>query len=279
VPLVEEERRKGVSTLCGKGVSGKGVGTLCVRIDPNGETEKEFPMPRKPRFYLPGVPVHVVQRGNDRQAVFYANDDYAVYLSWLREGAAQHGCLVHAYVLMTNHVHLLLTPNSRNSISRMIQFLGRKYVGYVNHRYGRSGTLWEGRHKGSVIDSSGYSLACSRYIELNPVRAGMVESPSDYRWSSYGANAFGMDGRWLAPTPEYIALGDDDQQRRFRYRELFRCSLEPDQVHAIRSCVQTGTPLGNDRFRAQVEQLTGRRVGQSRRGRPRARPEAPNKGY
>ncbi len=231
-------------------------------------------MPRKPRFYLPGVPVHVVQRGNDRQAVFFADEDYLAYLSWLREGAGRHGCLIHAYVLMTNHVHLLLTPQSRDSISRTVQFLGRKYVGYVNHQYRRSGTLWEGRHKGSLIDSSAYALACSRYIELNPVRAGMVDAPSDYRWSSYRANAFGVVGQWLMPTREYMALGNDDQQRRHRYRELFRSSLEPEQVHAIRSCVQTGTPLGSERFRAQIEQMTGRRVGQSRRGRPRTRPAA-----
>jgi len=237
-------------------------------------------MPRKPRFYLPGVPVHVVQRGNDRQAVFFADEDYAVYLSWLREGAEQHGCLVHAYVLMTNHVHLLMTPQAHDSISRTMQFLGRNYVGYVNHTYQRTGTLWEGRHKGSVIDSSAYALACSRYIELNPVRAGMVDTPSAYHWSSYGANALGIDGIWLKPTLEYEALGSDDEQRRRRYRDLFCHALAPEQVHTIRSCVQTGTPLGNDHFRAQIEEMTGRRVGQSHRGRPRIRPgEEDEKGY
>ena len=225
-------------------------------------------MPRKPRFYLPGVPVHVVQRGNDRRAVFFANDDYAAYLSWLREGASRHGCAIHAYVLMTNHVHLLVTPVTSDSISRMLQFLGRKYVPYINHTYQRSGTLWEGRHKGSVIESAAYSLACSRYIEMNPVRAGMVDAPSAYHWSSYASNALGCGVDWLTPTAEYQALGVDDDQRRFRYRELFRASLEPKQVHAIRSCVQTGTPLGNAKFLAEVEEMTGRKVGQHRRGRP-----------
>jgi len=141
-------------------------------------------MPRKPRFYLPDVPAHVIQRGNNRQAVFFSDDDYRAYLGWLKEGAVRRGCAIHAYVLMTNHVHLLVTPEARESISRTIQYVGRRYVTYVNHQYGRSGTLWEGRHKGSTISSDAYLLACSRYIELNPVRAGMVEAPGDYLWSS-----------------------------------------------------------------------------------------------
>lgn len=225
-------------------------------------------MPRKPRFYLPGVPAHVVQRGNARQAVFFADGDYSAYLEWLHEGAHKHGCSIHAYVLMTNHVHLLLTPESSESISRTIQFLGRKYVTYVNHTYGRSGTLWEGRHKGSLIDSSAYALACCRYIEMNPVRAGMVEKPGDYQWSSYHRNAFGQGVDWLTELPEYNQLGATETERKFRYRELFRGNLPHEHIHQIRCCVQTGTPLGNDRFRAEVETVLGRKVGYSQRGRP-----------
>ncbi len=146
-------------------------------------------MPRKPRFYLPGVPAHIVQRGNDRQATFFGDGDCAAYLGWLREGADRHGCAIHAYVLMTNHVHLLLTPEEPDSISRLVQTVGRHYVTYVNHTYGKSGTLWEGRHKGCVISSDDYLLYCMRYIELNPVRADMVSHPQDYRWSSYHVNA------------------------------------------------------------------------------------------
>jgi putative transposase len=134
-------------------------------------------MPRKPRFYLPGIPAHVVQRGNCRQATFFSDDDYAAYLNWLHEGAQQHGCAIHAYVLMTNHVHLLVTPAQSESISRLIQYVGRHYVTYVNHTYRKSGTLWEGRHKGCLVSSEEYLLACMRYIELNPVRAGMVATP------------------------------------------------------------------------------------------------------
>jgi len=230
-------------------------------------------MPRKRRFYLPDVPAHVIQRGNNRQTVFFCDDDYRAYLHWLKEGAERHGCAIHAYVLMTNHVHLLVTPRGRDSISRTIQYVGRRYVTYVNAQYGRSGTLWEGRHKGSIISSAAYLLACSRYIELNPVRAGMVSVPGDYKWSSYRANGAGE----LCPIIEhhalYLSLGNSAQSRQRAYRELFRGSLAPGQIHAIRSAVQTGTPLGNDRFRDQVEAALKCKVGQARRGRPGRRPE------
>lgn len=225
-------------------------------------------MPRKPRFYLPGIPAHVVQRGNCRQATFFSDNDYAAYLRWLHEGAEQHECTIHAYVLMTNHVHLLVTPTQSESISRLMQYVGRHYVTYVNYSYGKSGTLWEGRHKGCLISSDEYLLACMRYIELNPVRAGMVTAPGDYRWSSYRINARGDEPGCLTPHPLYLALGRDQEERSYAYRELFRYALEPDQVHNIRATVQTGTPLGNDRFKEQIEQNLQRKVGHSRRGRP-----------
>lgn len=224
-------------------------------------------MPRKPRFYLPRVPAHLVQRGNDRQPVFFDEQDYRHYLRWLEDGARRHGCQVHAYVLMTNHVHLLVTPSKKESISRMIQYVGRHYVTYINKEYGRTGTLWEGRHKGSVISSVEYFLACSRYIELNPVRAGMVEHPRDYVWSSYRGNALSHDDRLLTPHPLYCALGQNATERQRNYRELFRAALNPEQVHDIRTSVQTGTPLGNDRFKQQIEQRLQQRVGHARRGR------------
>ena len=225
-------------------------------------------MPRKPRFYLPGVPAHVVQRGNCRQAVFFEDSDYGAYLAWLSEGAKEHGCQIHAYVLMTNHVHLLMTPVSAQAISKTIQHVGRHYVTYVNAAYGRSGTLWEGRHKGCVIDSDSYFLACMRYIELNPVRADMVEKPVDYRWSSYQANAAGREDKAVTMHGLYQSLGPTPSQRQQAYRELFRQGLDAELVHDIRASVQTGTPLGNDRFRAQVEQTLKCKAGQARRGRP-----------
>ena len=225
-------------------------------------------MPRKPRFYLPAAPAHIVQRGNCRQATFFADEDCLTYLGWLRDGSRLHGCAVHAYVLMTNHVHLLVTPQQADSISKLIQFVGRHYVTYVNHRYAKSGTLWEGRHKGSVISSDDYLLACMRYIELNPVRAGMVAAPGDYRWSSHCANASGDPDDGLTPHPLYRGLGQTAPSRGHAYRELFRTALDPEQIHAIRTTVQTGTPLGNARFKQQIERTLQRRVGQARRGRP-----------
>jgi len=230
-------------------------------------------MPRKPRFYMPGVPAHIVQRGNCRQAVFFDGNDYQSYLNWLVEGAIKYGCAIHAYVLMTNHIHLIMTPESKDSISKTIQYVGRHYVTYVNATYGKSGTLWEGRHKGCIINSEQYLLSCMRYIELNPVRAGMVKRPIEYRWSSYAANATGKVDKVLKHHELYLALGVRQDTRSHNYRELFRQALEPEQVHDIRTTVQTGTPLGNDRFRQQVELTLGCKVGQARRGRPRVQTE------
>jgi putative transposase len=226
-------------------------------------------VPRKPRFYLPGIPAHIVQRGNCRQATFFCDGDYMAYLGWLNEGAEKHGCVVHAYVLMTNHVHLLMTPQGPESISRTIQFVGRHYVTYVNHSYGKSGTLWEGRHKGCLVSTEDYLLSCMRYIELNPVRAAMVETPGEYRWSSYHANASGGASVMVKAHQTYLRLGTTKEERAYAYRELFRTALAPAQVHELRAAVQTGTPVGNDRFREQIEQTLERTVGQSRRGRPR----------
>lgn len=226
-------------------------------------------MPRKPRFYLPGVPVHIVQRGNDRQPVFFVEQDYRQYRDRLKEGAEQCGCEVHAYVLMTNHVHLLVTPQHREAVSRMIQHVGRHYVGYINREYRRSGTLWEGRHKGSLISAAEYFLACSRYIEMNPVRAGMVKTPAEYRWWSYAANALGQTDDLLKPHEVYQRLGANAGERSYRYQELFRSALDTEQVHQIQAAVQTGTPLGNERFKEQIERTLKRRIGHAKRGRPR----------
>lgn len=225
-------------------------------------------MPRKPRFYLSGVPAHIIQRGNNRQAVFFGNEDYQAYLNWLKSDAEKHGCVIHAYVLMTNHVHLLVTPQQTYSISRFIQYVGRHYVTYINQQYGRSGTLWEGRHKGCVIAEESYLMACSRYIELNPVRAGMVNQPEEYRWSSYRSNACGESDDLLTRHRVYRALGGSAIEQRHAYRGLFLNALEAEQVHDIRATVQTGTPLGNDHFRDQIEKALNCQVGQSRRGRP-----------
>ncbi|MES9902573.1 MAG: transposase [Sedimenticola sp.] len=209
-------------------------------------------MPRKPRFFLPNVPVHIIIRGNSRKAVFAETGDYLAYLAWLEEGASTHECQVHAYVLMTNHVHLLVSADNPLNLSKLPQYVGRKYVQFFNHKYGCSGTLWEGRFKASSIDSDHYLLACQRYIELNPVRANMVEKPAEYRWSSYHANAYGKITPLLTPHPLYLALGNNNEQRAQCYRASFKEVLDSSLVGEIVSSVQTGTPLGNDRFKGTL---------------------------
>ncbi len=152
-------------------------------------------MPRKPRFFLPDIPVHVVQRGHSREPVFFEDSDYRAYLDWLAEAATRYECAIHAYVLMTNHVHILVTPREREGVSRMMQYVGRRYVPYVNYTYGTSGSIWEGRYKASLVHDDQYLLTCMRYIELNPVRANMTSTPGQYRFSSLPGECAGQGGQ------------------------------------------------------------------------------------
>ncbi len=226
-------------------------------------------MPRRPRIVLPGTPLHIIQRGNNRQACFYADEDYLIYLSWLEEFARQCSCSIHAYVLMTNHVHLLITPHKLDSAGSMMKRLGQRYVQYVNRTYRRSGTLWEGRFRSCITQEENYVLGCYRYIELNPVRANMVEHPAEYRWSSYRGNAQGEVSSLLEPHGLYNALGTDEASRRENYRDLFRYHLEPGLVDDIRVATNGNFALGNDLFKEQIEEALGRRVTPGRSGRPR----------
>ncbi len=225
-------------------------------------------MPRKPRFFLPDVPVHIIVRGNSRKAIFAEEVDYQVYLDWLKEGSEVLDCKIHAYVLMTNHVHFLVSASLPQNLSKLIQYVGRKYVPFFNHKYNCSGTLWEGRFKASSIDSEAYLLSCYRYIELNPVRANMVKDPDDYPWSSYAANGLGVVNSLITPHRLYMSLGTDTKQRLSVYREGFKKVMAKGLLNKIRASVQTGTPLGNERFKDEIEQLLGVKVGQARRGRP-----------
>jgi len=226
-------------------------------------------MPRKLRFHLPGVPVHVIQRGNNREPGFFDTRDYGAYLSYLAEAGRRYQVSVHAWVLMTNHVHLLVTPAQANSLALMMQWLGAKYVRYINHRYRRTGSLWEGRYRGCLVDSERYLLTCMRYIELNPVRAGMVELPADYCWSSYRCNALGNLDGVTQPHPLYTAMGKDTVTRQGAYRAAFQGFIDITVVDEIRAATHTGTPLGSDRFRGKIETALGRPVGQTLRGRPK----------
>lgn len=218
---------------------------------------------------MPGVPWHIIQRGNNRSACFYAEDDYYFYLHHLKEQADKHGCEIHAYVLMTNHVHLLLTPCKENSAALLMKNLGQRYVQYINHTYQRSGTLWEGRFRSCLTQSEDYVLACYRYIELNPVRANMVNHPRDYPWSSYKTNAEGKKSDLVIPHEQYLRLNTRDLERRRAYRALFKAHIEQPLDNEIRSATNGNFVLGNTRFQAQIEQALGRRVTRGKAGRPK----------
>jgi len=223
-------------------------------------------MARLPRICLPGIPQHIIQRGNDRKPCFAADEDFAAYAHWLDEYARKYQVVIHAWVFMTNRVHLLATPQSKDGISRLMQTLGRHYVRYFNYTYKRTGTLWEGRFKSCVVDEENYLLICQRYIELNPVRANMVQSPGDYRWSSYQANGYGKPMKLWTPHRAYHELGRSIKERTKAYRELFRGHLEPELLHEIRQATQQGMVLGSDRFKQEVQRLSGRRVDSLKRG-------------
>jgi putative transposase len=223
-------------------------------------------MARLPRLYLEGCAQHVIQRGNNREACFYDEADYKAYLSFLAEAAEKYQVSIHAFVLMTNHVHLLATPSSEQGISRMMQALGRKYVQYFNFSYGRTGTLWEGRYKSTLVDSERYLLTVYQYIELNPVRAGMVQHAAEYTWSSYRHNGVGKRVRLITEHSEYQRLGKTDKIRQQQYRLLFQGKMEERDVTAIRAATNKSWVLGSDRFKVQIEEKTGRCAAPNGRG-------------
>jgi len=223
---------------------------------------------RRPRLDLPRVTQHVVQRGNDRRPCFFSEVDYERYLRDLREISMHEGCEIHAYVLMTNHVHLLVTPTHTGQIARMMQSLGRRYVRYVNERYHRTGTLWEGRYKACLVGTDQYLLRCYRYIEFNPVRAAMVARPEDYRWSSHRCNAFAASDSLVRPHPAYIALGAHSEQRCAAYRTFAAETSADGELDEIRLYLQRQYALGPNRFRDAIEAQLGRRAGPAKIGRP-----------
>ena len=226
-------------------------------------------MPRRPRIHLDGVPLHIVQRGHNREPCFFAEEDYHTYLHWLGEALIKEGCALHAYALMTNHVHLLLTPKKAESVPQLIIALGRRYVQYINKTYRRTGTLWDSRYKSSLIQAENYLLTCQRYIELNPVRAAMVDDPAHYRWTSYRANGLGQSSALLTPHSLYLALGEDAAARQAAYRALFRSQLDKAAVDDVRLALVQNQPLGNESFYAMIGLLTGQRREAKPQGRPR----------
>jgi putative transposase len=213
----------------------------------------------------------VVQRGNNRVACFKQDNDYLMYLAHLRQLSEKYECAVHAYCLMTNHVHLLLTPQTANGCTGLMRDLGQRYVQYFNRRHDRTGTLWEGRFRSCIVQSALYVLGCYRYIELNPVRAGMVDHPTGYLWSSYAVNSGLRSDPSISHHTEYVALASDKERRQAAYRGLFAQRLEPGLQRAIRDATNGGYPLASEAFKRTVLEPQGYRIEPGQPGRPAAK--------
>lgn len=226
-------------------------------------------MPRPTRIDIPGIPQHIIQRGNDRQPCFFADADYLRYRADVREIALREGCAIHAYVLMTNHVHLLVTPASPGATGRMMQSLGRRYVRSINDHYHRTGTLWEGRYKACPVEDGAHLMHCHRYIELNPLRAAMVTDPAEYPWSSHRCNALGACDPLVSHHHTYLSISRDTVERRARYRAFVMESVSENELDAIRGHIQRQHAYGTSRFREAIEAQLGRPAGPRKIGRPR----------
>jgi putative transposase len=230
-------------------------------------------VPRRARLNLPGVPWHIIQRGNNRAACFYTDADRLRYLDELGRLAPRFGCAVHAYVLMTNHVHLLLTPERTDSAALLMKHLGQRYVQYVNRARGRSGTLWEGRFRSCMVQTERYVLACYRYIETNPLRARMVEDPHGYLWSSFHANAVSEPNPIVIPHEQYLILGESETERARVYREFVLGLPDRQLLDEIRAATNGNYVLGGRQFQIEVELTLKQRVRPGRSGRP-AKPKS-----
>ena len=226
-------------------------------------------MARLPRLMLAGQAHHLIQRGNNRQPIVLIDADSQHYLDQLHDCAATHKVAIHAYVLMDNHLHLLATPEAEQGISQMMQALGRRYVGWFNHKYARSGTLWEGRFRAALIDSEHYLMACMRYIELNPVRAGICASPEDYRWSSCAHHLGRRSDPLVSDHSLFWSMGNTPFERELAYRELLSQGVtEPERLQFHDSAMK-GRPLGSAGFLKQLADKTLLPLQQRPRGRPR----------
>ncbi len=226
-------------------------------------------MARLPRLTVPGYPHHIIQRGNNRQAIFQSSEDFQTLLDMFEEHAREFEVAIHAYVLMSNHFHLLATPDQEHSIPKMMQAVGRRYVRYFNQRQARTGTLWEGRYKSSLIQAERHLLACMAYIDLNPVRAGMVQQPIDYPWSSHTHYMGTRSNRILTPHPLYWALGNTPFAREAAYGELVHRGITQPDATALTESALRGWALGEPDYVADLQRRTDRRVSKARAGRPR----------
>ena len=200
-------------------------------------------MPRRPRAFLPNVPVHIVQRGASREAVFFDDEDYKAYAGWMKEAGLVYDVSIHAFVLMTNHIHILISAQAPENVGKFMQHIGRRYVPFINHKYGRSGSLWESRYKSNIVQSERYFLAVMRYIELNPVRANMVEHAANYRWSSFRHNCGIKPLSFITPHPIFRALGPNIQTCSQHYMSMFENHQAPQEINTIRNAWLRGRPL------------------------------------
>jgi len=227
-------------------------------------------MPRSSRIVIAGYPHHIIQRGHNRQTVFASDQDYLYYLENLKTWKEAYGCKVYAYCLMTNHVHLIINPGNdvRNMAYLMKRVAGRQ-TRYVNMLKKRTGSLWEGRYKSSPISTDEYLLMCCRYVELNPMRAGIVADPSEYRWSSYGVKIGTRSEDWLDADPYYLGLSDDHEERAERYKSWVNNSIPEGEWKLIRQSLQRGQLTGSTRFVDEIEHKINRRVEYRGQGRPR----------
>lgn len=230
-------------------------------------------MARLPRLTVAGYPHHIIQRGNNRQPIFSDNADYEALLDMLADNARKHGVALHAYVLMSNHFHLLATPETTEGIPQMMQAVGRRYVRHFNLRHQRTGTLWEGRYKSTLIQAERYLLACMTYIDLNPVRAALVADPRDYRWSSHAHYAGLRDDKLVTPHPLFWAMGNTPFAREAAYTELVRTGIGQQQQQALTQSALQGWALGEPDYVADLQKRTARRVSKGRAGRPPAAPK------
>lgn len=226
-------------------------------------------MPRRARYYLPETPQHLIQRGNNRQPVFFCPDDYAFYLDCLRDAAVFHNCELHAYVLMPNHVHLLVTPHDTEGLPRMLQSVGRRFVQHINHAHQRTGTLWEGRYRACLVEPYEHLLDCARYIEANPVRGGLVTTAEDYPWSSSRHYTWGVTDTMVTTHARYLELGDCDMERQEAYRQLLAAPMDPEVLQEIRESLNNNRAFGSADFQERVENLLARRIRAGKPGRPR----------
>ena len=235
-------------------------------------------MARQPRLVIPFQAHHIVQFAVDRQTIFRDAEDHQRFLGWLRDAAKLYQVAIHAYVLMPDHIHLAATPVDAEGLARMMQWAGRHYVPYFNRKYQRSGTLWQGRFKAGVIDAQHYLLLVSRYIETNPVRAGLVLNPQDYQWSSHNHHIGSKPDPLVTDHMIYWSLGNTPFQREATYKGLTEQALTSVELKMVGDSAHKGRVLGSDAYKTELEKQTNRQVLPGRRGRPRkSEPEADEK--